>query len=292
MAFFKANYYSDFISALLDSVIGNETKTQLYLREAKGFGINIIPPTVNNPTAHYQSEGLNLHIPLLIIKQIGITFFQNIKTVFQKGYLFSDIFDFMIRLEGSGLNYQTFKALCYSGALDCFNINRTMLDKNYDLVRNYVDLIKVKKDDQIYYDYQLVVRPAVIDYAPDQIIEMKREIKYLGFYITKHPVAFFRETLNFKNKTTLISNLKLEQQSAFVMGFIKKIRTIKDKNANLMAFVELEDESGSISITAFSNIFQTHKDLFQVDKIIRANIRLEVYKDKLTCNFNTVTLIE
>ena len=50
-----------------------------------------------------------------------------------------------------------------------------------------------------------------------------------------------------------------------VVGVVENIRVIRTKQGHQMAFVELQDEYGSISVTLFPQQFETVSQLIAVD---------------------------
>ena len=71
MAYLKANAPLYFFTALLNSVIGSETKTSEYVFEARKRHIEILLPSVNQSSNQYEIEGNALRFPLVGIKGIG-----------------------------------------------------------------------------------------------------------------------------------------------------------------------------------------------------------------------------
>lgn len=126
MAYFKANYFNQFICVLLNSFLGS-TKIASYLREAKSRNLTILSPSIHQPDLQYCYYKAGIQVPILAVKQVGINFALAIKEAFHHHQGFKNIFDFFAQLLGKGLNKQNYFYLCFSGALDCLNLNRTTL---------------------------------------------------------------------------------------------------------------------------------------------------------------------
>lgn len=70
-AYLKAHYPLYFFLQLLNSTIGNETKTEEYCFECRKNGIDILPPNINDSEPLFSVEGNSIRYGLLAIKNIG-----------------------------------------------------------------------------------------------------------------------------------------------------------------------------------------------------------------------------
>ena len=132
MAYLKANAPLYFFTALLNSVIGSETKTSEYVFEARKRHIEILLPSVNQSSNQYEIEGNALRFPLVGIKGIGNAVSNVLIEERQKRGNFKDFFDFVARMEGQKLGKKTMEMLIFAGALDEFKINRSSLLASLD----------------------------------------------------------------------------------------------------------------------------------------------------------------
>ena len=60
---------------------------------------------------------------------------------------------------------------------------------------------------------------------------------------------------------------KAKKGSYTIIGYLKSLRTIKDKNDNEMAFGALQDFEGEIDIVFFSKIYAENRHLLKIDEI-------------------------
>ena len=153
MAYLKANAPLYFFTALLNSVIGSETKTSEYVFEARKRHIEILLPSVNQSSNQYEIEGNALRFPLVGIKGIGNAVSNVLIEERQKRGNFKDFFDFVARMEGQKLGKKTMEMLIFAGALDEFKINRSSLLASLDDAIRYGDLVKIEDQDQILFDF-------------------------------------------------------------------------------------------------------------------------------------------
>ncbi|WP_374696319.1 DNA polymerase III subunit alpha [Spiroplasma endosymbiont of Polydrusus formosus] len=292
MAYLKANYPSQFLTSLLTNVIGDEHKTNDYINLAKKNHLTIIPPNINTPYHKYHTVDNQICVPLLIIKQIGFVFFNKIAQEYQTNGLFTDLYDLFIRLYKKGLNHKTYEALCFSGALDVFKLNRITLFNNYQRIITYIELIKIKEENEnLVIDFLLAEKPELVIEPDDEVVCLKKEYEFLRFYLSNHPLKYLREKEGYKYKITLISNLRLTLVSTNVLVLVKRVKTIMDKNNNKMALLCCCDESSEISITAFAGIYNNYANLLKVNNVLLLNIRLETYNNKINGIINRIKFI-
>ncbi len=72
LAYLKANYTLEFMTALLSSAIGNEDKIVQYIRETKRKGFHVLPPSLQRSGYNFQIEGNAIRYSLLSIRNIGM----------------------------------------------------------------------------------------------------------------------------------------------------------------------------------------------------------------------------
>lgn len=68
LAYLKAHYPLYFMCGLLTSVIGNEDKISQYLHEAKGSGIQVLPPSINKSGFPFAPENGAVRYSLRAVK--------------------------------------------------------------------------------------------------------------------------------------------------------------------------------------------------------------------------------
>ncbi len=97
-AYLKCNYFAEYMSALLTSVLSNTTKTAEYISECSKRGVKVLPPDINESGMYYHvvrdENGGNIRFGLLAIKNVGVNFVQSIITEREKKP-FSSQYDFI-----------------------------------------------------------------------------------------------------------------------------------------------------------------------------------------------------
>ncbi len=97
LAYLKAHYPLYFMCGLLTSVIGNEDKISQYLHEAKGSGIQVLPPSINKSGFPFAPENGAVRYSLRAVKNVGVSAVKDIYKA-RTHKPFEDLFDFCFRV--------------------------------------------------------------------------------------------------------------------------------------------------------------------------------------------------
>lgn len=270
LAYLKANYPTYFYAGLLSSVIGNDDKTALYLKEAKQIGIPILPPSINKSMYQYKVEKDGIRFSLAAIKQVGSTV---LKEIFQcrKEKMVTDLFDFCIRTSTKIVNRRILESLIFSGAFDEFGINRASLLASLDIAIEHAELFAPNDSTQfdLLPNQEFTIMPKYVMVEPfNDDDTLKHEKEVLGFYLSSHPIAKYQKLFR-KFHTTDIHNIDLSKMNEVRIGaYISSIKVIRTKKGELMAFLMLSDETGEIDAVAFPTIYTKDSSLLQKGAII------------------------
>ena len=97
----------------------------------------------------------------------------------------------------------------------------------------------------------------------------------MGLYISDHPLNEHRSTLT--RLTTPIMGLRETTGAVKIGGIISSVKKITTKRNELMAFVRLEDTTGSIEVVVFPSIFQSSSNLWVDSQLVivegKSNVR-------------------
>jgi len=276
MMYLKVKYPENFYASLLNINAGSSSKTKEYLDEAKFLNIKILKPDINESTNLYLiKEGIRM--PFNIIKNIGDTAASDI-TKERDNDPYLDFFDFVARTYGKSVNTKTIENLIYGGCFDAFNETRATLINNIDNAIIYAELISGL-------DASLVTKPVLEkhpEFAAD--ILMNKELELYGFYVSNHPASKYEGI-----KINQITNHF--DQVITTIGLLEKVKTIKTKNGDTMAFLEISDETGKLDYT----VFPTKIDY--VNKIKKGDLlkvvgKVEKRFDKYQVVVNTINIIK
>lgn len=119
-AYLKANYPSEFMSAVLNHA-GSIDKITFCMEECKRMGIKVLGPDINESNKGFSpNKNGEIRFGLGGLKGVGDAALDNIIETRNKDGVYQHIFDFITRLNSKSVNKKTLENLAYSGAFDGF----------------------------------------------------------------------------------------------------------------------------------------------------------------------------
>lgn len=305
-AYLMKYYTTEFIAAMLNSVMGSSEKVAFYIRFANERGIEILPPDINESYTKFTVQGEQIRFGMAAIKNVGVNVIENIAKVRNEKGKFKDLLDFCNKVDLGVINKRAVESLIKAGALDSFGVYRSRLLAVHEKVMDGINGDKKKNiqgqinlfsdfgDEQI--DPIDIKYPEIREFDKKHLLFMEKEMT--GLYLSGHPLEEHKEVL--KNKTSInigeiISSGTLEEGSEGVLvqdkkvkdgqkvkigGIITSVNKKLTKNNDMMAFVELEDLYGVIELVVFPKVFNKVRQLINEDAIILASGRVSIREDE------------
>ncbi len=265
MGYLKVHYTKYFMSNLLTNVIGDDSKTKVYIDECRNLNINILKPDINLSDYCYKVEGNDIRFSLAAIRNVGSITCREIVRERQKRE-FIDFFDFVGRTYGHAVNRKTLESLIDASAFDSFGYNHQTLIYNIDNAITYAELVSNM-------DASLVEKP-IIGVTDEMNKEElgKREVSVFGFYLSNHPVTEYKAKE--KNIVNLNDVKDYFDKLIDVIVYVDKIKEIMTKNNEKMAFITVSDELSSIDLVLFPSVYK-ESDVIHKGAVLKAKVRVE-----------------
>ncbi len=262
LAWLKINYKLEFMASLLNSVIGNVTKTSEYISEAEDLGIVINSPSIINSSSDYKIINGEVFIGLRTIKGVGESLIKTIYVLQPNINSKMNIVDFFIEADRHGITTSALKTLIKAGTLSDFGFNKETLLSFLPRLEEYIKMIKSKKDDVIEYKVGLVPAPVI------QEIESPKEKDYfnevMGFGLNdgelKEEFKTIESKLNINSNS--LEDLKQDAKVEFV-GEIISIREVTTKYGKKMAFISINNGSRKVSGTIWPAVYDKFANIIK-----------------------------
>ena len=306
-AYLKCYYPSEFMAALMTSVIDNPGKLAGYIYEARAMGISLLPPDINESgmgfTAAMQEEKETGRRPirycLRAIKNIGRPVVEAIIQEREERGPFVDLEEFLTRMQqrGESLNKRTIENLIKAGACDCLRGTRK---QNLHVYLQVMDGLSVTKE-------SMEGQYSIFDYAPEEVketlktplpdigefpqeVKLSFEKEVLGIYVSGPPLEEYLPFLK-KNAKSSASEFFLDEESGgaglkdrqeTTIGGILTGKTVKyTKKNQAMAFLTVEDMTGSVEVIVFPKTYEENTWKLNEDEkvLIRGRVSAEEEKD-------------
>ncbi len=296
-AYMKRHYPQEYMAALLTSVLDSSGKVAEYIAECREMRICLLPPDVNESDAWFTVVGDDIRFGLVAVKNIGEKFILQLMAERSENGPFKSLEDFCRRMSGKELNRRAIESLIRAGAFDSTGVNRhamlTMLDAVLESVaddgrKNIAGQFDLFGDGGGAISAQVAV-PDVEEFSRAELMSMERETT--GLYLTGHPMDEYRDAARQAGAVNIGAILAdfaedsgperfADEQLVTVAGIISGKRTRTTRNGTLMAYVQLEDDTGTIELLAFQRVLDNCGGYIAENAAVVARGRISVRDEK------------
>lgn len=275
----KAHFPAEFMAAVMSSEMDNTDKIVGLYDECMNMGLTVIPPDINSGKHRFSvNEKGEIVYGLGAIKGVGEGPIDTILSARQQDGIFKDLFDLTARVDLKKINRRTFDALIMSGSLDKLGPHRAALMKNLeDALKASDQHSKMEALGQSDMFGVLTETPEEVQNAyantpkwSEQTI-LDGERATLGLYLSGHPIGrFLKELAHYAPIRLNELQPTFRGQNATVAGMVVGYRVAVTKRGSRIGIATIEDRSGKLDITLFSEALETYGDLIEKDDIIIA----------------------
>ncbi len=297
-AWFKLHHPKEYMAALLTSVQGYSEKVSEYIGECRDMGIALLPPDVNRSRDTFTVEEGGIRFGLAAIKNIGRGFIQGVVREREANGDFAGFQDFCERMYGGDMNKRALENLIKAGAFDSFGVFRSRLaavgEKLLDAiassrrqnVEGQIDFFGMTGGPKKSVD---LVLPNIPEYTDTEKMRQEREVT--GLYLSGHPMNAFREAAKAAGAVRIGAinedfaqeggpTTFQDEQRIVVGGIVAAYRTKTTRSNTLMAYVTVEDDSGSIELLCFSKTLEKYSGILKENSAVLVKGKLSVRDEK------------
>ncbi|HWI65958.1 MAG TPA: OB-fold nucleic acid binding domain-containing protein, partial [Symbiobacteriaceae bacterium] len=296
-AYLKRHYPSEYMAALLNSVLGWEGKVALYMDECRRLAITVLPPDVNSSMARFTAEGRSIRFGLGAVKNLGWGAVDAIVAAREEGGLFTSLPDFCRRVDVRHLHRKSVESLIKAGAFDRVAepggkpARRAQLLEVLDRVLDDGQKVQRHRQAGQMSLFDLGVGPAadsgseirlpdIPEFTPQQILAQEKEV--LGFYASGHPLRPHQEALDAQGCIPL-ATLPEQQDGARITigGILAASKQIATRSGGSMAFLTLEDQTGQVEVVVFPRVLTACSRHLQPDQPLIVRGRLQNQEEEV-----------
>lgn len=306
-AYFKAHYPKEYMAALLTSVLDSSEKVAEYIGECKELGISLLPPDVNESCSGFTVSPNGIRFGLVGIKGVGRALIDALVREREENGPFSSFQDFCTRMFDHDLNRRALENMIRCGSFDSMGAYRSQL---IAVMNPVMDGIADARKRNLEGQFDLfsgfggeepvaaseVPLPNLSEYSPKERMEMERETT--GLYLTGHPMDEYRPLIRQVHASPIGAILNdfaqedgptkfQDEQRVKLACIVGAVKTKTTKNNSLMAYVSLEDDTGSMEMLVFSKALGECGSYLQKGTPVLVEGRLSVRDEKppqLMCN--------
>ncbi len=307
-AFLKANYPTEYMTALMSVFYGVTAKVSHYAANAREMGIDILPPNVNKSewdfTAEYLENGKTaIRFGFGAIKNVGRGPVDKLIQA-RQGKEFKDINDFVRSVDLRAIGKRALEAMIKVGALDIFGNRNSLLASLDRLIAVSDSHFKAKASGQLsMFGASTGVRDEITLANGEEIdrrTQLNWERELIGIYISDHPLSRHQDTFAkiITHTSTTLPEARHEQHVR-VAGIIAGVRPYQTKSGKPMGFVTLDDMHGIIELVIFPRTWQEYRELCEEGNIVivsgkadAANTPPKILVDKISTEFEIISSAE
>jgi DNA polymerase-3 subunit alpha len=273
-AYLKSHYPVEFMAALMNSFLSSSDQVVKLINVCSQMEIKILPPDVNESGRVFHVVGRMIRFGLGAVKNVGEAAIEVILKSREEDGPFRSIHDFCERIDSQKVNRRVLEQLIRCGAFDTLHPNRAQvmagLDEALDRASavqrdrqagqmNLFDMLRSKKKTTA------LVLPDIPDW--DSRTRLQFEKESLGFYISGHPLDFYKEQISsICTADTQTVKEKREGTEVVVCGIFSVIKELTTKRGDRMAFLNVEDKEGTIEVVAFAEPYAQARPLLDGDE--------------------------
>ena len=288
LSYLKAHYPASFFAELMSSVTGNHEKLAAYIKEARGLGMNVLAPSINNSFGFFTAENGQIRMGLNAIKSIGHQVAKEIIRARKEAGPFKDLFNFCLRVDMKLITRGLIETLVIAGAFDDLYPNRATMLASIDSAMEQGELFgDLGGQDSFFYDELEANYTEMEDF--NQVKKLQDEKELLGVYISSHPLKKYRERLKMSGFVS-IADAKdhVGKRNTKTCAILQSMKVIRTKNGEPMAFLTLSDETEEIEAVMFPETYRNTNRFLEEDIMIFVSGKVELRKDALQWLLNDV----
>ncbi len=308
-AYLKANYPAEYMAALLTSVRDDKDKSAIYLAECRRMGIKVLPPCVNSSDADFTPTGTDIRFGLTAIRNVGANVVASVVATRTAKGAFTDIGDFLKKVDAVVCNKRTIEGLIKGGAFDSLGHPRKGLMNSFEAA---VDAVLDTKRAEAMGQFDLfgslgdtdatgdasnedvfAIRIPEGEWDKKVLLQFEREM--LGLYVSDHPLFGLEHILaNAADVTVAAAQAEgaSEPQSITLAGILSSVNRRVTKAGAPWAQAVLEDLEGSIEVMFFPQTYAQVALTLAEDAIVAVKGRTDAREDTVKLIAGDLTLLD
>ena len=293
-AYLKCHYPSEFMAALLTSVLDNTDKVIEYTGECQRLGIKVLPPSINVSDGGFTVDGKSIRFGLNATKNVGRNLIAAVVRE-RKEKPFTSLYDFCRRLHGQELNRRAAESLVKCGAFDETGVSRKAMLENVDAIFKSVETdVGRNVEGQLDLFSQLSGESAGTagedfhiedhgEFPLPELLKMEKEVS--GLYLSGHPLDGYRQQIQ-KIGACRIADLMGEEARRYdgkhvnIVCAVIKSKFMTTRSNTMMAFTNVEDLSGTMEIIVFPKVLTDCRSALQDNAVVVINGRVSVKEEE------------
>ena len=277
-AYLKAHYPAEYMAAVLSRNFKDIKKVSIFMDESKRMGIDVLGPDINESFKHFTvNKKGSIRFGLVAIKGVGEAAVENIIEERNENGNFTDIYNFVERVNMSFVTKRVLEPAIYSGAMDnILKHKRIRYFGKVDSDTTFIDvLLKYGNKMQLENDSNQnsifgeagdtqIQKPQPPEIKEDwtQLERLNKEKELIGIYLSAHPLDNDKFVINAhcNAKLSQLKNPKnMNGNDIKIAGLVTEVQHKTTKTGKPWGNFTIEDFSDTYKIFLFSKLYLNFK---------------------------------
>ncbi|HEY0847768.1 MAG TPA: DNA polymerase III subunit alpha, partial [Noviherbaspirillum sp.] len=276
-AYLKAHHPAAFMAANMSLAMDDTDKIKILVEDAIDVcKLKLLPPDINlsdyrfMPVGEPGKKATQIRYGLGAVKGSGQNAIEAIIAARESGGPFTDLFDFVKRVDKKQINRRTIEALIRAGAMDCFGVDRGVMIASVNYAMECAEQAHASANQVSLFggaDSDLETPPEYVKVPPwSEKQRLTEEKLALGFYLSGHLFDSYADEVRKFIKTKL-ANLEPARDPRLLAGIITTVRTQMTQRGKIV-IVTLDDGTATVDVTVYSELYEPNRPLFKEDEFL------------------------
>jgi len=282
--YLKAHYPCEYMASVLTHNQGNIEKVTFFMEECKRMSIPVLGPDINESQVNFAvNKKGEIRFGLGAIKGVGEAAVEEIIKEREVGGPFTSLFNVTSRVNPRAVSKKTLEGLAFGGGLDCFeNLHRAqfffpegsdepnLLEKAIRYGSNAQNNESANQQ-SLFGGTQTVTltEPIIPPCEPWNLIKkLAKEKEVIGMYLSGHPLDDYKIEFRNFNITDINKVEEFKNKEINIAGVITEVFERMGKNNKPYGSFTLEDYSGNVRITMWSEDFLRYKHFLTMGQML------------------------
>ena len=270
-AWLKAHHCAAFMAATMSSDMDNTDAVKIFYEDTVANKVKVLGPDVN--ASNYRFEPVDrstIRYGLGAVKGTGEQAVNVILKAREAGGPYKDLFDFCQRCDKRMVNRRTTEALIKAGAFDSIDADRHKLLASVGIAMEFAEHAERNAMQSSLFDIGSVAEEHAPQYLPVKPWAEKellmQEKAALGFFFSGHPYNTYKKELSRFVRRPL-NRLEPAKDMTMLAGVVVGVRTQMTRRGKML-FIQLDDGTGMIEVTVFSELFEAERAKIVTDEVL------------------------
>ncbi|USO06132.1 MAG: DNA polymerase III subunit alpha [Rhodospirillales bacterium] len=302
-AWLKCHYPLQFMAASMTLDLGNTDKLSIFKQDLDRMGVELRQPDINESNADFKVEGEGVRYALGALKGVGEAAMRTLVAERAEHGPYASIEDYASRLDYKSMNKRQLEGLAAAGGFDSLNPNRAQVFEGAEVIlRHAHSLADERESGQVSLfggpeEVGGLGMPELPKIEPwDQLEQLGREFKAVGFYLSAHPLDSRQqqfENLKIASYAMVEAVLQELPASRFQMaGVLLKKQEKMSQKGNKYAFLQLSDPTGIFEVTLFSEMLAGARDYLEPGTALLLEVEAEQREDQIRFTCTRIALLD